>query len=392
MKKTLILGMTLNVLLLSIVSLLNDLSSEMILPILPLFLGSLGASGVALGIIGGLRDSVASILNVFSGYWSDRIGRRKIFVVWGYLSSAVFKLFISTATVWQQVLVFAGLERMGKGLRTAPRDAIIADSMGFARGRAFGIHRAFDTTGAILGSITGFILLWYFDFSFPAIIFAAAVLSFFSLIPLYFVRDVRRKPQHVSLKIGFSRLPRRLKLFILVASIFTLANFSYFFFVLHAQGLFTGKLALGAPILLYILFNIVYTVFAIPFGILSDRIGRAKVLVAGYFLFALTCLGFALFYSITAYVVLFAFYGLVFAMIEGTQRALVSDLAPRNLRATALGTYHTTIGIIALPASIIAGVFWQIAPAYTFLYGTIVSLGAVLAFLAFSLRLRKQAF
>jgi len=383
MKNSYLKGISTNILLLGIVSFLNDLSSEMIMPILPMFITALGGAGLVVGLIGGLRDSVSSILKVLAGYLSDKAGERKIFVSSGYLTSSVFKLFLAFSKTWQHILVFAGLERVGKGLRTAPRDAIIADSMPKERGKGFGIHRALDTSGAILGSMVVFLLFWFLGFDFKSIILIAAIIAFLSLIPLRFVREEKREPQDIPLKIGLKNLSMSLKLFILISGIFALANFSYMFFILKAQEFFTGKLSIGVPILLYALFNIFYAVFAIPFGTLSDKIGRKKVIVFGYLLFSLTSLGFAFFNSLIAFIVLFALYGVVYAIVDGNQRAYVSDLSSGELRATALGTFHTTIGLVALPASLIAGVLWQINPSITFIYGSIVSIISVVLFLTF---------
>ena len=391
MKHRYLKGISTNVLLLGIVSFLNDFSSEMIIPILPMFITALGGTGLVIGLIGGLRDSVSSILKVFCGYWSDKTGKRKIFISYGYLTSAVFKLLLPFSQIWQHVLVFAGLERVGKGLRTAPRDAIIADSMPEQRGKGFGVHRAFDTSGAILGSAVAFILFWFLGFNFKTIIFVAALLALLSLIPLHFVKEKRRNPQDITLQLGLRNLPRPLKLFILISSIFALANFSYMFFILRAQEFFTGRLSIGAPILLYILFNIFYALFAVPFGNLSDRLGRKKVLVLGYLLFSLTSLGFVFFNSVIAFIVLFAFYGIVHAIIDGNQRAFVSDLSSGELRATALGTFHAAIGLAALPASLIAGFLWQsITPSAAFIYGSIVSMVSVVLFFVFGRYLREK--
>ena len=374
---------SINIILLGIVSFLNDLSSEMIMPILPMFITALGGSGLIIGLIGGLRNSISSILKVFCGYFSDKTGKRKIFVSSGYLTSSIFKLLLSFSKSWQHILLFASFERIGKGLRTSPRDAIIAESMPKQRGKGFGIHRALDTLGAIFGSVAVFLLFWLFGFEFQSIILIASLLAFLSLIPLYFVKEKKRRPQKITLKIGLKNLSKPLKLFILISGIFSLANFSYMFFILRAQEFFTGKLSIGIPILLYILFNIFYALFAIPFGILSDRIGRRKVIVLGYFLFSLTSLAFAFLNSLTAFIVLFALYGIVHALIEGNQRAYVADLSSEKLRATALGTFHTINGLIALPASLLAGYLWQINPTITFVYGFAISIISVILFIVF---------
>jgi len=376
-------GISANILLLGVVSFLNDLSSEMIMPILPMFVKSLGGAGLAVGAVGGFRDSISSILKVFCGYWSDRIGKRKIFVSSGYVISSLFKLFLALSKTCRQAVILASLERVGKGLRTAPRDAIIADSMATERGKGFGIHRALDTSGAILGSIVVFLLFWFFGFGFKLIIFSAGIVAFVSLIPLRFVKESKREPQEMTLKVSLQQLPKKVKLFILVSGTFALGNFSYMFFIIKAQEAFTDKLSLAVPILLYILFNIFYAAFAIPLGALSDKIGRRKIIILGYLLFSLTSLGFAFLTSLPAFVVLFALYGITCAAVDANQRALVADLSLLQLKATALGTFHATIGLMALPASLIAGFLWQsIAPSVTFIYGSTLGLISFLLFIA----------
>ena len=386
MKSKNLRGVSANILLLGVVSFLNDLSSEMIIPILPMFITSLGGAGLIVGLIGGLQDSIASIVKVLSGYWSDRTGKRKIFVTTGYLTSAIFKLLLAFSRIWLHVLIFASFNRVGKGLRTAPRDAIIADSMPEARGKGFGIHRALDTSGAIFGGIMALILYWFLEFGFTSIIVIAAVIAFISLLPLYFVKEGNRDPQEISLQISLKKLPKQLILFITVAAIFALANFTYMFFILKAAAAFMPlmpvKESIALAIFLYVLFNIFYALLAIPFGTLSDRIGKRRVLISGYLLFSVTCLGFAFFNSLPAFLVLFPLYGVVFAMVDGNQRAFISDLSTEELRATALGTFHTMIGIMTLPASLIAGFLWSLTPTHnlTFIFGSLVSLVAVILF------------
>jgi MFS family permease len=390
-------GVHRNIILLGIVSFLNDVSSEMIIPILPLFITAVGGGGLMVGLIGGLQDSIASIVKVLSGYWSDRIGRRKPLVLGGYLISACFKLLLAFATVWQHILVFSSFERIGKGIRTAPRDAIIAESMPEARGTGFGIHRAFDTVGAIIGSVTVLLLLYFVWFKldqvrfFQLTILLAALIAFISLTPLHLVQERRRVPREISFQISLAELQRPLKQFIAVASIFALANFTYMFFILRAAERFTVigvQESIALALFFYVLFNLFYALLAIPFGKLSDRIGKRRVLITGYFLFAITCSGFALFQSLLAFLLLFPLYGVVYALVEGNQRAFVCDLSTDELRATALGTFHTVIGLMTLPASVIAGYLWTLTPQHelTFLFGAAVSLGAVLLFLMLGAR------
>jgi MFS family permease len=373
-----------NIILLGVVSLLNDFSSEMILPILPLFIESLGGGAVAVGVLGGIRDSLSSLLNVVSGYMAGRTGKNRIFVFAGYLASGVFKLFLGLSGTFGQAILFSSLERVGKGLRTAPRDAIISESMPEKKGTGFGVHRAFDTAGAVLGSICAFIFLWSFGLSYKSIIIIAAVLSFFSVLPLIFVRESRQKREIQTLSVSLKALPSRLKRFILIASVFALGNFSYMFFVLRASEAFSGSLSKSMPVLLYVFFNIFYVIFAVPLGALSDRIGKGKIIAGGYLLFSIVSSGFIFFHSAFGLVILFALYGIANAAIDSTQRAFVADLAGAELKSVALGAYHTLTGLSALPAGIIAGLLWtSVGNNATFIYGASVG-GACGLFLIFS--------
>ena len=369
-----------NILWLGLVSFFNDMSSEMIMPILPMFITSLGGGGLIVGLISGIRESVASIFKIVSGYLSDRTNKRKRFVVIGYLTSSVFKLLLGFSRLWYHILIFSGLERIGKGLRTAPRDAIIAESTS-AQGKGFGVHRALDTAGAIFGSLLVLILFWKLGLGFKSIIIFAAIIGFISLIPLYFVQETSKKKGSDRTNISFRQLPKNLRLFIIIAAIFSLANFSYMFFVLKVQSYLTGRAGIILAILLYTFFNIFYAGFAIPFGELSDRVGRKKVLIGGYVLFLIVSLGFILAKSLILYFLLFALYGITYAIIDGNQRAFVSDLSPANIKGTALGTFHAVVGFSALPSSLIAGYLWDIKPELTFIYGSAMSLVAIILFM-----------
>ncbi|HLB73156.1 MAG TPA: MFS transporter [Sedimentisphaerales bacterium] len=374
-----------NVLLLSAVSFLNDLSSEIIMPVLPMFLESLGAGGKVIGLVGGLRDGISNILKVFCGYWSDKTGKRRIFLYSGYFISIIFKLLLAVSRIWQSAVVFSCLERVGKGLRTAARDAVIAESMASERGRAFGIHRSLETVGAILGATAAFGLFWFLKLEFRSIILIAGIIGFAALVPIGFVSGSEARPQKITLKLGIAGLPVRLKLFILVSSVFALGNFSYMFFVMKAQGIFAGRLSVAAPILLYVLFNVVYSALAVPLGSISDRIGREKVIIFGYICFSVTAAGFAFLSSLTAYMALFALYGVVHAAIDGNQRAYVADLACEHLKATAIGTFHTATGLAAIPGGLLAGFLWErLSPQATFVYGGVMALVSVLLFVVFN--------
>jgi MFS family permease len=365
-----------NIYLLGLVSLLNDASSEIIQPILPLFITSLGAGGLAIGLIGGLSDGLPSLLKLLSGLWSDRLGRRKPLVAAGYGISAVGKLLLALSSTWQQVFVLKTIERSGKGIRSAPRDAIIAESAPReGRGRGFGIHRALDSLGAVIGSVLAY-LLWQGGMDFRMIFVVAGIVAFVALIPLIPVKE-RSKSPVISLRSGLSNLSPDLGPFVAIASLFALGNFSYMFFILRAQEFFSGKMAIGAPLLLYVLFNLVYTLFSIPSGSWSDRVGRKKVLSVGYALFALVSLGFALVSSAPGLVLLFALYGLVFAIVDGAERAFVSDLCQADIRGTGLGVYYGAVGVSALASGVVAGALWQyLNPEATFLFGATAAFAA----------------
>ncbi|HIH69083.1 MFS transporter [Methermicoccus shengliensis] len=373
-------GMT-NILLLGATSLITDLSSDMIMPLLPLFIASLGGGGVVVGLAGGLGDSLSSLLKVVSGRISDVIGRRKLLVLLGYLSSSVAKLLFPLAQSGYDVVAIRFFERMGKGIRTAPRDALVAAySTESTRGKGFGIHRAMDTTGAVLGSVLALLLIWVFGFSMRTILLMAAIIGFFALLPLYFVEDVKTSPLSGSSRLALAGLSPQLKRLILATTLFALGNFSYMFFVLRASTLFSERLAIAVPIALYIVFNIVYALSTIPAGSLSDRIGRKRGLLVGYGLFFFTCVGFALFSSAWMLVPLFMLYGLSYGFIEPIERAYVSDLARSELRGTALGTFHASVGLATLPASLMAGFLWDaVSYSATFLWGACASFTAICA-------------
>jgi len=384
--RKLLSGIGINIFLLGIVSLLTDVSSEMILAVLPLFIVSLGGAGIAIGLIGGVGDSVASLLKVFSGYWSDRVRKRKPFAFFGYSVSSVGKIFFPFVSSWMQLLILRPIERIGKGLRDAPRDALIAaSSEREVRGKAFGFHRAMDSFGAFLGAFLAFILFWFLKFEFKPILFLAALISFLALFPFIWIRE---RPFGVlsddesSLKLSLKSLPRNFRRYLMIIVIFAMGNFTYMFFVLRAKEVFQPdlplRLAIAIPILLYSWFNIVYALFSLPGGMLSDRIGRRSTLRLGYFMYGLACLGFALTRTLGSLIILFAFYGISFALVEGNQRAFASDFVGENLRGTALGTFHTAIGVSTLLGSIFAGILWRYSPALTFSYGAVLGLAAAI--------------
>ncbi len=348
-----------NIILLGITSFLNDISSEMILPILPLLITSVGGTGIALGLIGGLRDSAAEVLKFFFGHLSDSIGKRKIFVYWGYITSAFFKVFLIMANSWQFIFALVGLERLGKALRTAPRDALITQTMPKNIGKGFGIHRAFDTLGAIGGSILVFFLVWKWNISLTIIILIAAAISLTSAFPLRYVKEEAYSPQTLDNIKNSHHFSSEFKLFVAIAAIFSLSHISYMFFIVHAQQELTMPSPILTSMLLYVLFNIFYTLGAIPFGILSDKIGRWTMMVTSYILFVITLFGFMLASTLATFMGCFILYGIALAIIQVNQKAYASDLSPAILKATALGFFESITGIAMFISSLLAGILWD---------------------------------
>ena len=362
-----------NILLLGLVSFLNDISSEIIQPVLPLFLSSLGGGSLAVGLVGGFSEGLPSLIKLFSGCWSDRIGRRKPLVVGGYALSALGKILLALASSWSAVFMLKILERCGKGLRSPPRDAMISESASAAaRGRGFGLHRAMDSAGAVIGSLLAY-SLWQMGLSFSTIFLVAGALALLALLPFAKVKESYSAPK-CDYSWRLSQLPPDLLNFLAIACLFALGNFSYMFFILRAQGIFSGGEAAASAILLYALFNLIYALLALPAGIWSDRIGRKKILALGYGLFALTALGFAIVSSQTGLVMLFALYGLVYALVDGSERAFVSDLSPAGLRGSALGLYSGALGLAAIASSLLAGAIWELwGQQATFIFGAVAA-------------------
>lgn len=374
-----------NILYLGLVSFFRDMSSEMSFPILPLFLYNiLGAPAAVIGLIDGVAESVSSVLKTFSGYVSDKIGRRKPLVVAGYALSSLTQPIFAIAGAWQQVLGGRVLDRIGKGIRDSPRDALIAAAGGReVRGGYFGVQRALDTAGAALGNILAFLVLFYVGLQYRTVFWIAFIPGLIAVIIVMMkVKDVVQKKKVAPFKISFKGFSLDFKKLIGVVTLFSIGHLSYSFFVLRAQNL--GVIILAIPIV-YLVYNIFYASFAYHAGVLSDKIGRKKMLIVGYFLFAFTTFAFAYINSSYAVWLIFALYGAFMAITQAVTRAYVADLAPPTLRGTALGIYHTTTGLALLPAGIIAGLLWDfVSPRAPFFFASAIAL--LSASVLFSLR------
>ncbi|OFV67577.1 MAG: MFS transporter permease [Candidatus Syntrophoarchaeum caldarius] len=377
-------GITRNILILGLVSLFTDLSSQMVFPLIPLFLTTvLGAGAFAVGFVEGAAETTASLLKVVSGYWSDKVKVRKPFILVGYSLSTITKPLFAFAGIWQSVLLIRVIERIGKGLRTAPRDALVAESSREStRGVAYGFHRSMDGAGSVLGAVIAFLLLFY-GWRYQDIFLLAFIPGIISVSIILLIKERARIPSEpesdkakTSIKVSFGKLDWNLRLLIIASSIFALGHFGYAFFLLRAKNIGLGD---ETAILLYVLFYIIYTLASIPSGMLSDKQGRKPILVGGYILFGLVSTGLIFVSGFSGILLLFAIYGICYAMIDGVQRVFVVDLAPEDLKATALGAFHTSIGMAALPGGLIAGFLWDvICPEATFIYAVILTVISVL--------------
>ena len=303
-------------------------------------------------------------------------------VATGYTLSALTKPLFAIATSGFHVLGARFIDRLGKGIRDAPRDALISESIKKQRrGKWFGFHRMMDTSGAILGTVVAFLLLRWFTNNYRTIFWLATIPAFLAVaVVLLFVKDVRHKINK-KVKLSLKGFSKSYKMFILTSVIFNLGNFSYAFYVLRAQNL--GIPTAVIP-LVYLTYNIVYAIFAMPAGIWSDKIGRKKVILLGYLMLAATAILFSFITSNIFVWLIFALYGLQIAFVNGTSRAFVSDLSPKHEKGTGMGVYQTATGLAILPASIIAGALWDTLGAHApFIYAAILSITASIMLVAF---------
>lgn len=392
-------GLPSSVIALSLVSFLNDTSSDIIYPLLPAFLFlSLGATPFAIGLIEGFSESIASILKLFSGYLSDRFSRRKLPVFFGYSLAAITRPLLAFVTSWPQVLVVRMSDRVGKGIRGAPRDALIsADVPPEKRGFAFGFNRAADHLGAVVGPVIAFLLLTYFaaDPASPTMreyqqvfLYASIPVVFGLFIIVFFVHEPQGQGQiDEAVSIGFSlkEFDGNFKRYLLVVSLFTLSNSTDAFLLLRAESV--GIAPAMLPLLWMVLhFSKVFS--SLIGGDLSDRLGRKAMILSGWGIYAFVYAAFAFTDSAWQAWVLFILYGLYFGLTEGAEKALVADMVQPEKRGTAYGLYNLAYGITVFPASLLFGAFWyQFGPATAFIISAAISIAAALCFTAIRTRM-----
>ena len=376
-----------NVLALSFVSLLNDTSSEIIYPLLPAFLAiTLGASPFFIGLIEGFSESVSSLLKLFSGYLSDKFDRRKLPVFAGYALATIVRPLLAFVTSWQQVLFVRLGDRVGKGIRVAPRDAILAASVPTEkRGLAFGLNRAFDHLGAVFGSILASLLLFYLaqnpdvptaqDYR-QVFLYASIPVVIGLFIIIFFVNEDNKaaKIEVSPIKLSLKEFDGNFKRLLFVVALFTLSNSTDAFLLLRAE---QAGISLALIPLLWMSLHISKVVSSLIFGDLSDKVGRRKLIFAGWILYAFVYCGFAFVTNAWQALALFITYGVYFGLTEGAEKALVADLVPEEKRGTAYGFYNLAFGITVFPASLIFGFLWtQFGAEVAFLFSAFISLCA----------------
>jgi MFS family permease len=395
-----IFGLDPNIFYLGVVSFLTDVSSELIFTLLPLFLANVLQTGtVIIGFIEGVAESTASVLKVLSGWVSDKLGNRKGLSFIGYALSTLAKPFMLIANTWGPIMGIRFADRFGKGIRTAPRDALVADSSSESdRGKAYGFHRAMDTSGAALGLVAAAVVVFLLQRevvdlqidTYRWLIILGIIPAFIALFFFLFIREPPKQQacqvapsckEGENAALSASAPGNKFKIFLCIVFLFTLGNSSDAFLILRAQNLGNNVFYI---ILMMILFNAVYALFSVPSGILSDKVGRRRVILLGWSVYALVYLGFAVLDQAWTVWLLWGLYGLYYGLAEGVARALVCDLVPEDKRGTAFGMYHGVVGITLLPASLIAGWLWQsVNPAAPFYFGAIMAGLAVTGMLVF---------
>lgn len=382
-----------NIVFLGLVSFFADLSSEMVYPLIPLYLtAAFGATPALVGLIEGIAESIASLLKVFSGYISDRFQHKKAIAFTGYATGLIYKIALIFAGSWAGILFARVIDRFGKGIRTAPRDVMVSESADKkSMGKSFGIHKMLDMAGSALGILLAFLLVKNIGENGYKTVFIVSIIPVVLALVMFFFIHEKKEKREVKEREHFwkniSKLDNRLKLYLAVTFFFTLGNSSNSFLLLRATDVGFDD---SDAILLYFIYNITASLLAIPCGKLSDKVGRKSLLVGGYLVFSSVYLGFAVCHSKWFMVLIFFIYGVFTAMTAGAERAFISEIAPPEIKGTMLGLHSTLSGIALLPASVIAGLLWDGIGAFApFVYGSLMSLISALI-LAFGLHTSKN--
>lgn len=381
-----IFGIEKNIFFAGLTSFFMDTATKMIYSVMPLFLLSIGASKTAISLVEGIAESTASVLKAMSGWWSDKIGRNKPFMMIGYALSAIIIPVYSVVISPFQVLYLRFIERIGKGIRTAPRDSLIAGSAkALKTGKSFGFHKTMDNCGAIIGPLLAFWILSAFSKNYRMIFLFSAIPAIFSVLTIIiFIKEVKKQKEDLPGKISFKDFSKRFYVFLAIIFVFTLGNSTDTLLLVKANE--TGINTIYIP-LVYLIFNSVSVIFSIPMGMLSDKIGRERLVIFGYLLYSIVYFGFGRTSLSAVIILLFTLYGLYSAATDGVQKALVSDLIDKDKMGSGLGIYNSLLGITLLPASLIAGVLYdRVDYSAPFYFGASMSFLAALMMLVFYLR------
>ena len=390
MKKDTIFGFKRNVFFVGLTSFFTDTSIKMIYSVMPLFLLSIGASKTSISLIEGIAESTASLFKAFSGYWSDKIGRNKPFMIIGYGITALVTPLYAFVRLPVQVLFLRFIERIGKGLRTAPRDSLISSSAKHNEaGKNFGFHKAMDNSGAIVGPLAAFVVLYLFPLNYTNIFIIAtipAVLGVLSII--IFIKETKAENIGNNNRFHLKQLPRKFYFFLAIIFVFTLGNSADALLLVKTTE--TGINKAYIPFV-YMIFNVVSVFLAIPIGKISDRIGRETLIIVGFLLYAIVYFLFGRFNSINIFVLLFILYGVYSALTDTSQKAMISDIVSKDLKGTGFGLYHAVLGITLLPASLIAGLLYdKVNSNAPFYFGSAMALTATILMIVFVISEKRK--
>ncbi|MHC1779803.1 MAG: MFS transporter [Bacteroidales bacterium] len=384
-------GLERNVFYTGLTSFFTDTSTKMIYSVMPLFLLSIGASKTSISLIEGVAESTSSLLKALSGYWSDKIGKNKPFMIIGYGITALVTPLYALARIPVHILLLRFLERIGKGVRAAPRDSLIRASVkGNNLGKNFGFHKAMDNSGAIIGPLAAFLLLSIFPLNYKNIFLIAGIPAVIGVITIvFYIKEASRIRIESSAKIKFSGLPKRFYFFLVIVFVFNLGNSADALLLVKTAE--TGIEKAYIPFV-YMIFNVVSVLFAIPAGKISDKIGRTKLIFAGFLIYSFVYFMFGRFNSIGVFIPLFILYGLYSALADTGQKAMVGDLISKEQIGTGFGLYHALLGITLLPASLIAGLLYdKVSPSAPFYFGSVMAALAAIGVLIYSVVYRKNS-
>ena len=389
-EKKKIFGLEKNALFTGLTSFFTDTSTKMVYSVMPLFLLSIGASKTTISLIEGIAESTASLLKAISGYWSDKIGKNKPFMIIGYGITAIITPLYALARIPIQILFFRFFERIGKGLRAAPRDSLISGSIKKNEaGKTFGFQKAMDNSGAIVGPLIAFLLLSIFPLNYSYIFLLATIPAILGVLTIIiFIKEAKAEKKETTNKISLKLLPKKFYFFLIIIFVFTLGNSADALLLVKTSE--TGIDKSYIPFV-YMIFNTVSVLLAIPIGKLSDRIGREKLIILGFIVYAIVYYFFGRFNSINVFIFLFMLYGFYSALTDGSQKAMISDIVSKDLKGTGFGIYHAVLGITLLPASLIAGLLYdKVNSNAPFYFGSIMALIATILMIIFTVLDKKK--